>query len=51
MRTFQISYNQPVDSLKAEIAEKEKQKKKSVSALHQFAIKDMIKLNSQKYSY
>lgn len=51
MRTFNIAYNQPVAQVKASIAEKENQKKKTGSGLHTFAIKDMIMLNSQKYNY
>jgi len=45
MRTFQIAYNQPEDSLKATIAQKEITKKKAAGALHQFAIRDMIMVN------
>jgi len=45
MRTFQIAYNQPEDSLKATIAQKEKEVKKDFRPLHSFTIRDMIMLN------
>lgn len=49
MRTFKITYNQPAEIMKAQIADKDKIKKQM--ALQKFAIKDMIMLNSQKHNY
>jgi hypothetical protein len=49
LRTFQIVYNQPQDTLKASVAQKDKLK--SQQAKKNFAIRDMIRLNADKFVY
>lgn len=46
MRAFQITYNQPQESLKASVAQKEKIKSEMKN---KFAIRDMIRLNAEKF--